>query len=102
MNATSDEESTQAKKAQDQEQQQRHRQQESLAFVTEDGQAFPIGNQPLTIGRFDCNISLPEDEMVSRHHATVQWHDNKLSIIDNQRDRHAHRGSQTGSGDSDG
>ena len=49
------------------------------------GQGFPLNVLPATIGRRDTNfIPDPEDQNISRLHATIEMEQNEYTIIDNQ------------------
>jgi len=51
-------------------------------LIAQDGTEYPLTSPVTTIGREDCDILLPQDDMVSRRHAQVERQGDELVIVD--------------------
>jgi hypothetical protein len=60
------------------------RQRMSMAQLVEQdtGQPFPLGREPVSIGRHDDNTVVLVDSRVSRHHAEVVWQGGRWLVCD--------------------
>lgn len=54
----------------------------SFALIAQDGTRHPITGPKITIGREDCDILLPQDELVSRKHAEIRRQGDELVLTD--------------------
>jgi hypothetical protein len=51
-------------------------------LIAQDGTEYPIGGPVTTIGREDCDILLPQDELISRRHAKIERQGGELVLTD--------------------
>jgi len=51
-------------------------------LIAQDGTEYRITSPVTTIGREDCDIVLPDDDLISRRHAKIEQQGDELTLVD--------------------